>query len=288
MPQNPHVQGGPIPPEIYERVRFPWTFVVCPNASAPPHVGHIWSAAHSRYLFTSAQGGARPMPRSRLTRLAWHVLFDWQSKSEHEAEWLRMLDWLGWPPDRVDHARDWLYATESLGFKQNVLQAVSGLREMPREPHGEPILCKLLYYNAHHVYWHLRGHDLRPSPMNIAEYAVEPYIMPLRLPLIIYHSLLCDEEGRKLDSSRGVAETPEYAVNDDLMRHSPAEVLVGLRESLPVWPRPDWSVPADRAAVDIAPETCMGNLFCCGAPPVNSPYAGARFNLPHDWRKNIP
>lgn len=296
--------------------RFPWSVCVMPNAAGWPHIGHLWSVAHSRMIYefvrdrvAEFENDYEPTPdaaprwisNEHCLDMQWNVFFEATGFEACRGAWLRMLDWMGYPPDRVDKGEDWLAIAEHRDTQHRASSIVGLVAGLPGEmaPGGThrimretdsylPVLHKILYWNATHTYWHMRGIEIKASGIAAVEHAVQQFVAPLFLPRFLYHPLLADEEtGAKISSgpSGEASGRPEYRIDDDVMAHDPEHVLItimkliGARTNPPVHPN--------------CPKRIIQQIFqqYPGGPVGESSHrmlwGDKSYKVPLDWRKHL-
>jgi hypothetical protein len=200
-------------------VTMDWTIAFTPNAvHGPPHIGHMWTLAHARYLYEMVKLRAKGRAWPGDVDVKWAVFFDMDSLPEHQSEFLAMADWMGWPFDSCDYAKEWDV------FCRNPLSMLNLTFCLPWRDCGMDELSnasKLLWMNAKNVYWHPRGYDL--TALESQEGDLIRYL-PFRRPIPKYHPVLNDETGVKIG---GVGVSDEYIVNR-LGRFDPDDVMATL------------------------------------------------------------
>ncbi len=206
-----------------------WTVPFLPNAAhGPPHVGHLWTLVHARYVYNELTW------RSELDALGrdwygdiamkWAVLWDINCEMQHMVSFGRMTDWLGWEWDIEDHMVEWV---RFCGRHERLsgMGVLNHMFQLPRYSTGvdhNAHTVKMLWMNAHNVWWLNRGMDL--VGLEVIERDLMQFV-PLRRPVVLYHPLLLDNDGAKI----GGANVPqEYLIDDELMGMDADAVFAGL------------------------------------------------------------
>lgn len=210
--------------------RFDINIVWMPNAAdGPPHVGHLWSLLHSRYVYQMLCEENERGDALWLNSLnpGWRIAFDVNSLPQHEGAYVDMASWLTGEDHPVDHIADW--STWRLGALDYLLHQP---RRMPKhntlwtegeDPTG--VKAKLRYMNANHVYWHLRGTELLYEERTETALAKE---LNLRRPDVHYVPLLLDGRGGKISATK----CDEAYMVMPLMSRSPRDVVDALMRSV--------------------------------------------------------
>lgn len=205
-----------------------FTIAFTPNAChGPPHIGHLWTMVHARYLYEQMKWRSELNIHGRYWQgdldVKWAVFFDINSRSEHQPAFLEMANWLGWQFDFSDHAKEWAEFCGA-GAPRAPVGILNCLFQLPHHETGLDFnahASKLLWMNAKGVYWHPRGYDL--IGLEVAERDITRYI-PLRKPIPIYHPVLNSVDGAKIG---GMDVPAEYLVSD-LYGRDPDAVVAAL------------------------------------------------------------
>lgn len=174
-----------------------WLFAICPNARhGGPHIGHMWTTMHARYLYNFAKWYTGKLATRWSIDFKWGVIFDKGSILELENEFLEMFKWWGWPPEFVYRLNEWDEEWANL-------QSCAHGRTNEDFAAGSCIMRRLLFFNTHNVYWHVRGDDLFIlAPYEEADAA----LFRLRMPVVRYVPIILNAEGEIVGGRNNLKE----------------------------------------------------------------------------------
>ena len=211
---------------------FTWSFCFMPNAMfGTPHIGHLLHVAVIRWLYSyiAIMREENQWP----VRLQWNVYFDCDAPAELADAYLDMLDWVGWPPDRIDTRRDWLRVSQgplflTHGDSNRLINIISFMPQSCGGGDPHRLLHKLMYWRETGTYWVVRGPDLM-AQSNLESVATTHLPFLQGLPRYFYHPLVADGNGKKIDC-KDCAD--EYRLGDLIEAdHDPDDVLRAVLQS---------------------------------------------------------
>ena len=180
-----------------------------PNACDGPHLGHLYSSLLSRLMYLHIANDKFAKEQRALQHIndsiipiqpQYYLCID--HKDCHAVDdYIKMIEWLGWD--------DTIIFRNDLANYANMYKWTSNKIESDEiKDSYNTVERRIMFFNWAGVYMHYRGDEMR-TPMVIANEPMIARHLSMRLPTMIYHPVILNEEGTKIEGN-----DPDYCLKD--------------------------------------------------------------------------
>ena len=180
-----------------------------PNACDGPHLGHLYSLLLSRFvylhmvcdIFAKEQNAPQHFNDNVMPICARFYLCVDDEHCHAIDDYIKMIEWLGW--DDVI-----LFRNDLANYDRMYKWTCNKIEHNTVKDKFNAIERRIMFFNWAGVYRHYRGDEMRTAMVMIDEPTIARHLS-MRLPMMIYHPTILNEEGVKIEG-----DDSDYCIKD--------------------------------------------------------------------------